>query len=823
MELDKFRNVDLVIDHVNKTFIQKQFVSQNDNDGRTFTFQVTNGGAIGEVPGITANLRWTNLASGRTDLSAFQLIDKKNSVFQIKYPKNMLNPGKVVASIQIIQNGQVAHSKQFEITVQQLAGEAKGIIEKAEYSALVEVLADSNKFRTDIDSLDIDKADKTQVIKIENMISQLPSATPKETFASLDELRAKYPTGDSAAMVVLEPDGETGYVYQWNGSEWKKGILYMAQGIADKTIDHKKVIDTQLRTTINSYATLKDFAKKNPIGTLTKDNNYLSYDFYGSQFLYVVPYTDGDLKDEYHVKFDFRDNGIEALQVLLTDSDGNHVGDAIVSSSSSVQYKTVEQTITKKMIIDRGLDARFGLTIFVYSSVLKRIEVKDFYINAYGIYENLEDSIRKIYEISENAANDFRKFQAIGQKCNFENTAKYKRIQLSGQKYMSPMKTADKDYLLKKIKAFVLPPLSGNWEFKVGILDQRDLIVDERAFIVPLEAGYNDVDIEDKQIRVPQGYQVFMNNQWINVLYQSTDPDEKKEGMLIQDSSHVIEEAGYSGMYMYETEYLLPFSYELIEKDVRSEVKEVNEQVNELTEKVNSIDFSKDQLVAPDGTVLRQYIKNDFTIGLTPLIPGNILIFGNSLTRERGGIGMCASDQYHDYYHIVREYLENLNSELVISDRSSLVSFESATTTAERNLWWESIKTDFSESTDLVILQMIDNVNTAEKLATFEQDSIDLIFKIRQVSERARILWVAGWFVSESKMEMIRRVCEKTGTELVDITQFNSNQQFKGKIGMERTGIDGSTWIVDNTGEASHPGDLGMQKIAEKIIEKIGI
>lgn len=159
MELDKFRNVDLVINHVNDNFFFKQFVSQNDNNGRTLTVQVTSDGIVGKVPGLKLNLRWSNQTNGLTDLSAFELIDENNSIFQIKYPINMLNPGKVVAAIQIVQNGQVAHSKQFEITVQQLAGEMKGIVSSAEYSALVQTLSDANKFRTDIDTLADSKAD----------------------------------------------------------------------------------------------------------------------------------------------------------------------------------------------------------------------------------------------------------------------------------------------------------------------------------------------------------------------------------------------------------------------------------------------------------------------------------------------------------------------------------------------------------------------------------------------------------------------------------------------------------------------------------------
>lgn len=166
LSLDKFRDVDLVIDKANDNFIQRQFVSQADYKGRTLTVQVTNNGEIGEIPGLFLNLRWQNQASGLTDLTGFVLIDKENSVFRIEYPEHMMTPGKVVASIQLIHDGKTLHMKQFELTVQKLAGEAVGIVEKAEYSALVAVLSDANKFRTDIDTLEVVKAGKVEVDEI---------------------------------------------------------------------------------------------------------------------------------------------------------------------------------------------------------------------------------------------------------------------------------------------------------------------------------------------------------------------------------------------------------------------------------------------------------------------------------------------------------------------------------------------------------------------------------------------------------------------------------------------------------------------------------
>lgn len=167
--------MDLVIDKANDNFIQRQFVSQGDYKGRTMTVQVTDNGLIGKVPGLTLNLRWRNQASGLADLSAFECIDVENSLFRIEYPVRMMTPGKVVANIQVIQNGQVTHLKTFEMTVQTLAGEMTGIVDKAEYGALVAVLADANKFRTDIDTLVKDKADKTALAQTDAEVAELDS------------------------------------------------------------------------------------------------------------------------------------------------------------------------------------------------------------------------------------------------------------------------------------------------------------------------------------------------------------------------------------------------------------------------------------------------------------------------------------------------------------------------------------------------------------------------------------------------------------------------------------------------------------------------
>lgn len=240
LELNQFRDVDLVIDKANDNFIQRQFVSQGDYRGRTLTVQVTDNGLIGQVPGLMLNLRWQNQASGLADLSAFVCIDEKNSIFRIEYPEQMMTPGKVIANIQVIQNGKVTHLKSFELTVQNLAGEMMGIVGKAEYSALVAVLSDANKFRTDILNLDIKKADKESlnntIDEINRKIENIPKGNPSGSFATVADLKAEYPNGNSNIYVVTA-DGNW---YYWDGADWIAGGVYQGIELAEKTVSPEK-------------------------------------------------------------------------------------------------------------------------------------------------------------------------------------------------------------------------------------------------------------------------------------------------------------------------------------------------------------------------------------------------------------------------------------------------------------------------------------------------------------------------------------------------------------------------------------------------------
>jgi len=161
---------------------------------------------------------------------------------------------------------------------------------------------------------------------------------------------------------------------------------------------------------------------------------------------------------------------------------------------------------------------------------------------------------------------------------------------------------------------------------------------------------------------------------------------------------------------------------------------------------------------------------------------------------------------------------------MVPSGRLGLGEWEQATDTASRQTVFDTkVKPNISADTGMVIYQLIDNINSDERLATFEHDAEQLIANTKAIAPKAMILWIAGWFVDDNKMALVKQACENQGATLVDITAYKDNPANKSELGATRTGTGGDVWQITNPGEAIHPGDTGMQLIANKIFETLGL
>lgn len=214
-----------------------------------------------------------------------------------------------------------------------------------------------------------------------------------------------------------------------------------------------------------------------------------------------------------------------------------------------------------------------------------------------------------------------------------------------------------------------------------------------------------------------------------------------------------------------------------------------------------------------------------------PRVPKKVLFIGNSLVFGMGKkYGMCASSPDKDYFHYVSEYIRKHNPVCVFGKLYGSM-FEHSESLEDFEYWYgedcrvsESrkipAKDSFALDTDLIFIQLGDNVNTDEKEQNFKKTGDMLIRRIKNACPNARIIWLYGWYNRKRCEPTILELCEKWRLERIDIgrlrsasTEAHSQKQYYDVY----TGV----WKEVSERWITHPGDLGMKKIADKVIEKL--
>lgn len=211
---------------------------------------------------------------------------------------------------------------------------------------------------------------------------------------------------------------------------------------------------------------------------------------------------------------------------------------------------------------------------------------------------------------------------------------------------------------------------------------------------------------------------------------------------------------------------------------------------------------------------------------LINVIPNKTLFIGNSLLlgNHHGdyAFGMCATNINNDYYYHITQYILNKNANATF-EKLSGTSFEGATA--------QSTVTDFLNNTllpklnndlQLVIVQLGDNVNTTEKVTIFNTSCLELLQFIRTHAPNTRVIFVGEWYSTSQKQTIIANACKNSGCQFVDISMLNTEEN-RSSIGTVVSYPDGYTETVSSSGVASHPGDVGMKAIADKILLELGL
>lgn len=373
--------------------------------------------------------------------------------------------------------------------------------------------------------------------------------------------------------------------------------------------------------------------------------------------------------------------------------------------------------------------------------------------------------------------------------------------------------------VITKIYAYV--PNESDYQFTVGQIDQYSRLVNSKDYSVHLLSGYNEVDTSSLNMQINNGDLLFMDLSTAGV-YSAGGNFIQYQKAQIRDSNHLSTNPSYQGQIFYETNNLVPFAYEAGNLSANNEIDSLKNDVQVNTQAIQILNSPKNKLlISQSGKKFRLVVSDNGELSAVSSIPKKVAIFGNSLTKERGDIGMAASDQYHDWYHYVTEYIKKANPSVEINSRTNVAMWEQSTNSNDRLSAFNSlIKPVLGSDTDLVILQLGDNVNNAARHATYATDVASLLNNIRQASPKAQIMWVGAWFTSfDDIMSVPQKAVENVGGTFVEIKSLQEIPSNSSYVGAKRTGIDGSTWTVSNPGEAAHPGDNGHLSIGNKVID----
>ncbi len=197
----------------------------------------------------------------------------------------------------------------------------------------------------------------------------------------------------------------------------------------------------------------------------------------------------------------------------------------------------------------------------------------------------------------------------------------------------------------------------------------------------------------------------------------------------------------------------------------------------------------------------------------------NYLAIGNSITLHGiesiwwNEIGMAASYEDHDYFHLVLKYLEENNNN-VKGIPFNFVEWEIESQDRAKTL--NSLDQYLDSELDLVTIQLGENVRD---LTTYAEDYVSLINYVKEKAPKARILVIEDFWSDEYSTELEKTIAEKTGVDFVSLEGITNNSEYFCGLNTIVYDKDGGEHIVEEVAVANHPGDKGMAAIASRIIE----
>lgn len=339
---------------------------------------------------------------------------------------------------------------------------------------------------------------------------------------------------------------------------------------------------------------------------------------------------------------------------------------------------------------------------------------------------------------------------------------------------------------------------AGNLTFSIGLLDQYGYWVEDRSFTRFVQVGLNNLDVN---ISLIKGQRI--------ALKAPIPAIRVKNGAGSYWKSQSV---GYGSVLQKVTTGALLFGYSIYQTFEIPFAK--SSEFNELKADVNSLkDKSAIVRSVPSGLKFRLVCDDDGTNVRGEAIGSTMAVLGNSITIHPitsfwwGTFGMAASERSKDYVHV-------LETRMKANEPASLVSpLNISDWEQNRNTFNLNSVNPIITGKDYIVIRLGENVSD---LTNYEADIVTLINHCKTVNPTAIIATTGNFWANPTKDNAMKAASLTTNSQYIDFDGLDIPEN-KSFIGAIIRGDDGLDHVVDNAGVAIHPGDLGMQRISDRI------
>lgn len=368
------------------------------------------------------------------------------------------------------------------------------------------------------------------------------------------------------------------------------------------------------------------------------------------------------------------------------------------------------------------------------------------------------------------------------------------------------------DGILKSVWFYA--PNVGTYEFAVGILDQRNTLVNERYFSLTFETtGVHNVDVYDKEIKINKGEQVFAH--FISTL-KATLYNSAQTYTSLYASSATSEFAkkwtngAISGLGWTIMSIEAPFA-------LKSDVAQLEDKIDSLEQQSGNIGY----VVSQNGEKYRMSVSNGELVLLSTQYK-KVIALGNSLTNHGpkesigwygGAWAMAATRENTGWTQQFQRILRQKEPTATVTG-VNIYGWEGNPTGTNLSNMLDSYLTN---DVDCIIFRAGENAHPSNSDTWAEQIKTLLNYCITRCPNASIILSTCMW-ANTTKDAAIAKVATDWGLPLV----YPGTSTNLERMGDYVEGSDLQLHKITDSGVANHVNDIGFLRFANRLAANIG-